>query len=114
MLLNKYKMSFKSMASDSTTYVNADSNLDFAQLGSAYKLPLSSMVYSPNMSAPTSSLLALKFPEGMSCYVKDITDPRRAADCSYNAPIDMMSPVNVTGDVPLSIAYPSMNSAYKM
>lgn len=107
-------MSYKSMAADSTTFVNADSNLEFAQLGNAYKLSASSMVYSPNMNAPTSSLLALKFPEGMSCYVKDITDPRRAGDCSYNAPIDLMSPVNVTGDVPLSISYPSMNSAYKM
>ena len=107
-------MSFYSYARDSTTLVNGESYLEFAQLGQAYKLPSNAMVYSPNMSAPTSSLLALKFPEGMSCYVKDITDPRRKGDCSYNAPIDVIAPVNVTGDVPLATAYPPMNSAYKM
>jgi hypothetical protein len=106
-------MSYSVAARDSLSSVDTSSNFDYAPLGNAYKLTKDQVVYASGMTPTVMSTLALRFPQGLEANTWDITKPRRISDNSYSATIDMMAPVNLTGEMN-PVAYPTMSSAYKM
>lgn len=106
-------MSYSSVSRDSVSNVDTTSNFDYAPLGSAYKISKEQVVYASGMTPTVMSTLALRFPQGLEQNTWDITKPRRNADNAYSATIDMMAPVNITGELN-PVAYPTMSNAYKM
>ena len=106
-------MSYSVTARDSLSSVDTSSNFDYAPLGSAYKITKDQVVYASGMTPTVMSTLALRFPQGLESNTWDITKPRRLGDNTYSATIDMMAPVNLTGETN-PVAYPTMSSAYKM
>jgi hypothetical protein len=106
-------MSYSVASRDSTSLVDASSNFDYAQLGNAYKITKEQVVYASGMTPTVMSTLALRFPQGLEKNTWDITNPRRNSDNTYNATLDMMAPVNLTGEMN-PVSYPTMASAYRM
>ena len=106
-------MSYSVSSRDTINAVDTSSNFDYAPLGSAYKLSKEQVVYASGMTPTVMSTLALRFPQGLEKDTWDITKPRRNFDNNYSATIDMMSPVNLTGETN-PVGYPTMASAYKM
>jgi hypothetical protein len=106
-------MSYSVAARDSFPSVDTSSNFDYAPLGNAYKITKEQVVYASGMTPTVMSTLALRFPQGLEPNTWDITKPRRNADNTYSSTIDMMAPVNLTGEMN-PVAYPTMSSAYKM
>jgi hypothetical protein len=98
---------------DNPRPVDTSSNFDYAPLGSAYKITKEQVVYASGMTPTVMSTLALRFPQGLEPNTWDITKPRRVADNTYSATIDMMAPVNLSGEMN-PVVYPTMASAYKM
>lgn len=106
-------MSYSVAARDSFSAVDTSSNFDYAPLGSAYKITKEQVVYASGMTPTVMSTLALRFPQGLEKDTWDITKPRRNVDNTYPTTIDMMAPVNLTGESN-PVAYPTMASAYRM
>jgi hypothetical protein len=106
-------MSYSVTSRDSTSLVDASSNFDYAPLGSAYRVSKEQVVYASGMTPTVMSTLALRFPQGLEKDTWDITKPYRNVDNTYPATIDMMSPVNLTGENN-PVGYPTLASAYKM
>lgn len=106
-------MSYSVTSRDSTSLVDASSNFDYAPLGSAYRVSKEQVVYASGMTPTVMSTLALRFPQGLEKDTWDITKPYRNVDNTYPATIDMMSPVNLTGETN-PVGYPTLASAYKM
>jgi hypothetical protein len=106
-------MSNSATSRDYTRPVDDTSNFDYAPLGNAYKITKEQVVYASGMTPTVMSTLALRFPQGLEANTWDITKPRRVSDNTYTATIDMMAPVNISGEMN-PVAYPTMSSAYKM
>jgi hypothetical protein len=106
-------MSYSVAARDSISPVDTSSNFDYAPLGTAYRITKEQVVYASGMTPTVMSTLALRFPQGLEPNTWDITKPRRVIDNAYPATVDMMAPVNITGEMN-PVAYPTMASAYKM
>lgn len=107
-------MSYNVSSRDATSLVDASSNFDYAPLGSAYNVTKDKVVYASGMTPSVMSSLALQFPQGLQQYTRDITDPRRRGDTVYASTLDNLAPVNLSGDAPAPVGYPSLASAYKM
>lgn len=106
-------MSYSVASRDTTSLVDASSNFDYAPLGTAYKTTKDQVVYASGMTPTVMSTLALRFPQGLEKDTWDITNPRRKTDNTYAATIDMMAPVNLTGELN-PVSYPTLSTAYKM
>jgi hypothetical protein len=106
-------MSYSVTSRDSTSLVDASSNFDYVPLGYAYKVSKEQVVYASGMTPTVMSTLALRFPQGLEKDTWDITKPYRNTDNTYPATIDMMAPVNISGEAN-PVAYPTLASAYKM
>jgi hypothetical protein len=106
-------MSYSVATRDSTSLVDASSNFDYAPLGTAYRTTKEQIVYASGMTPTVMSTLALRFPQGLERNTWDITKPYRNVDNTYKATIDMMSPVDLAGELN-PVGYPTLATAYKM